>query len=56
MKKVFWQDPYCSEIFTKIKTVNQNVVLFEKTIAYSFAGGQESDKAFIIEKIKIRLC
>jgi Ser-tRNA(Ala) deacylase AlaX len=33
--------------------VNQNVVLFEKTIAYSFSGGQESDKAFINDIIPI---
>ena len=47
MKKVFWDNPYQHTLSTKVASVNGNQVLFEETIAYSFAGGQESDKAFI---------
>lgn len=47
MKKVFWEDPYKTELQTRVDAVNGNEVLFEETIAYSFAGGQESDKAFV---------
>lgn len=47
MKKVFWIDPYQHTLTTKVAQVNGNELLFDETIAYSFAGGQESDKAFI---------
>lgn len=49
MKKIFWDDPYQTTLATKVATVNGTQVLFEETIAYSFAGGQESDKAFVNE-------
>jgi Ser-tRNA(Ala) deacylase AlaX len=45
MKKIFWDDPYQHTLTTKIASVEGDIVLFEETIAYSFAGGQESDKA-----------
>jgi len=47
MKKVFWDNPYQHTLTTKVASVNGNEVVFEDTIAYSFAGGQESDKATI---------
>lgn len=47
MKKVFWDDPYQAKLDTKVIGVEGNQVLFEETIAYSFAGGQESDKATV---------
>lgn len=47
MKKIFWENPYQQNLTTNVLAVNGNTVLFEETIAYSFAGGQESDKAFI---------
>lgn len=47
MHKVFWDNPYQTTLTTKVASVNSNVVLFEETIAYSFAGGQESDFATI---------
>lgn len=45
MKKVFWENPYQCSLETKVADVAGNQVLFEETIAYSFSGGQESDKA-----------
>ncbi len=47
MRKVFWEDPYQYTLTTKVALVEGNEVLFDETIAYSFAGGQESDKAFV---------
>lgn len=47
MIKVFWDNPYQCTLKTKVVSVNRDWLVFEKTIAYSFAGGQESDKAFI---------
>lgn len=49
MRKVFWEDPYQTKLTTKVLLVEGNKVLFNETIAYSFAGGQESDKAFVNE-------
>jgi len=47
MRKVFWDNPYQHTLQTSITAVDGNTILFDATIAYSFAGGQESDKAFI---------
>jgi Ser-tRNA(Ala) deacylase AlaX len=47
MKKIFWDNPYQSHLNTEVEQVNGNEVLFKETIAYSFAGGQESDKATV---------
>lgn len=47
MQKIFWDNPYQQNLITKVATVNGNQLLFEETIAYSFSGGQESDKAYV---------
>lgn len=47
MKKVFWDNPYQADLVTHVASVEGNEILFEETIIYSFAGGQESDKAVI---------
>jgi Ser-tRNA(Ala) deacylase AlaX len=47
MQKVFWDNPYQKQLRTKVVSVKGCEILLEKTIAYSFSGGQESDKAFI---------
>ena len=47
MRKIFWDNPYQHHLKTTVTTVNHDVVLFAKTIAFSFSGGQESDKAFV---------
>ncbi len=47
MKKVFWDNPYQTQLHTQVQQINGNELLFESTIAYSFAGGQESDKASV---------
>lgn len=50
MRKIFWDNPYQNTLITKVAQVNENELLFEETIAYSFSGGQESDKAYINDK------
>lgn len=47
MKKIFWDNPYQSMLITHVSSVNHNQILFDETIAFSFSGGQESDKAYI---------
>ncbi|WP_367608153.1 alanyl-tRNA editing protein [Legionella sp. W05-934-2] len=46
MQKLFWDNPYQSQLQTCVVSVDNNRVLFAETIAFSFSGGQESDKAF----------
>lgn len=40
MEKVFWIDPYQHTLKTKVIAINDNEILLEKTIAFSFSGGQ----------------
>ena len=47
MKKLFWVDPYLTKLETTVFAVNGNEIVFDKTIAYSESGGQESDKVTI---------
>ena len=42
-KKIFWEDPYLTELETRIASVKDNDITVEETIFYAFAGGQESD-------------
>jgi len=46
VRKVFWDNPYQHSLETVVAAVEGDVILFAETIAYSFAGGQESDKAY----------
>ncbi len=47
MRKVFWDDPYQRQLTTKVRSVEGSRILLDETIAFSFSGGQESDKASI---------
>jgi Ser-tRNA(Ala) deacylase AlaX len=47
MRKVFWDNPYKTELTTKVAAVNGNELLFDETIIFSFCGGQENDKATV---------
>lgn len=47
VKKVFWEDPYLTEIEAKIVNVDGNVITLNQTIAYAFSGGQQSDSGTI---------
>lgn len=43
VRKVFWEDPYLTELPTKVASLNGAKITVEQTIAYAFSGGQESD-------------
>lgn len=47
VKKIFWKDPYQTELITSITSVNGNDVTVKETIFYAFSGGQESDAGTI---------
>jgi len=47
MRKVFWDDPYQHTLITRVASVSGDSILLEETIAFSFSGGQESDKSTI---------
>ena len=42
-RKVFWEDPYLTDLDTNITSVKGNDITVEKTIFYALSGGQESD-------------
>lgn len=44
MRKVFWEDPYLTQLNTKVSSVMGQEIVLEETIGYSESGGQESDK------------
>ena len=43
VKKVFWDNPYQTELQTVITSVNGNLLTLRETIAFAFSGGQQSD-------------
>lgn len=45
--KTFWQDPYLTQLDTRIVTVARDEVTVERTIFYAESGGQESDRGTI---------
>ncbi|HEV2524251.1 MAG TPA: alanyl-tRNA editing protein [Gammaproteobacteria bacterium] len=46
-KKIFWQDPYLTDLETVVQTAHGNQVTVSETIFYAFSGGQESDSGTI---------
>lgn len=46
-KKVFWENPYLTELETRIAASSGNDVILEETIFYALSGGQESDAGTI---------
>jgi Ser-tRNA(Ala) deacylase AlaX len=47
VRKVFWEDPYLSEINAEVTKTDKNIITLNKTIAYPFSGGQQSDSGTI---------
>lgn len=41
--KQFWDNPYLTELEANVTSINGEIVTVDKTIAYAFSGGQESD-------------
>lgn len=46
-EKMFWKDPYLTELDTLITSVKDTDVTVEQTIFFPFSGGQESDHGTI---------
>lgn len=46
-RKVFWQEPYRTELETHVHDVRGPIITLEDTIFYAFSGGQESDEGTI---------
>jgi Ser-tRNA(Ala) deacylase AlaX len=47
VEKLFWADPYLTELTAKITSVDGEMITVDRTIAYAFSGGQESDRGTI---------
>jgi Ser-tRNA(Ala) deacylase AlaX len=47
VKKLFWENPYLTEIEAKITSVNNNIITLDQTIVFAFSGGQQSDSGTI---------
>ena len=46
-KKLFWENPYLTQLETHITSVKGNDMTVEQTIFFAFSGGQESDDGTI---------
>ena len=46
-KKMFWEDPYLTQLETCITTVKESDLTVAETIFFAFSGGQESDHGTI---------
>ena len=46
-KKVFWEDPYLTELEATVTKVDGQEILIDRTIFFAFSGGQESDHGTI---------
>jgi len=46
-KKIFWDNPYQTELQTTVQSVDGNRITVKETIFYAFSGGQESDRGTI---------
>ncbi|WML32719.1 hypothetical protein [Clostridium sp. OS1-26] len=47
VKKIFWENPYLTELKAKVTSVNNDVITLDQTIAFAFSGGQQSDSGTI---------
>ena len=46
-KKLFWEDPYCTECKAKVTSIEGNKVKLDQTVFFACSGGQESDSGTI---------
>jgi len=45
--KIFWLDPYLTELNASVVLVNDALITLDRTIFFAFSGGQESDSGTI---------
>ncbi len=55
-RKLFWEDPYLTELETCVTNVSGNDITVEQTIFYALAGGQESDEGTIGNHRVLQAC
>jgi Ser-tRNA(Ala) deacylase AlaX len=55
MEKLYWQDAYQKECEARVTRVDGNKVYLDKTVAFAFSGGQQSDTAFINDEQLVEL-
>ena len=46
-RKVFWEEPYRTQLETTVTTATADEVTLASTIFFAFSGGQESDRGTI---------
>jgi len=46
-QKIFWEDPYLTELIARVTSVTGDTVTLDRTIFYAASGGQESDSGSI---------
>lgn len=47
VEKIFWLDPYLTELTAKVTGAHDGRITLDRTIFYAFSGGQESDAGTI---------
>lgn len=47
VRKIFWENPYLTEIDARVTSVNGNIITLDQTIVFAFSGGQQSDSGTI---------
>lgn len=47
VKKIFWENPYLTELEARVTSIDNNVITLDQTIAFAFSGGQQSDSGTI---------
>ncbi|WP_184308392.1 alanyl-tRNA editing protein [Anaerosolibacter carboniphilus] len=47
VKKLFWENPYLTEMKAMVTSVNNDCITLDQTIAFAFSGGQQSDSGTI---------
>lgn len=47
VNKVFWENPYLTEIQANITSIEYDTITLDRTIAFAFSGGQQSDAGTI---------
>jgi len=55
-EKLFWQDPYLTELATRVAGVRGDDITLEQTIYYAFSGGQEGDHGTIGNQRVLNAC
>jgi Ser-tRNA(Ala) deacylase AlaX len=50
-RKLFWENPYQTELTTTITSLMENDLTLAETILYAFSGGQEGDAGTIADRV-----